>query len=88
MHVLHAAGESLAVRTPPRIVYARFRELLLGSRTGDANETLVNDCAIWPPRGTPELEAIFDRHPAVIDSFANALVKLAGGGVPAEAKKL
>jgi hypothetical protein len=86
LHLLTVGDEQIAVLQPRRIVYAQFRELLLAGRA-DANETLVQNCAVMPARGSADLEAVFDRQPALVDTFANALVKLAGGGVPAEAKK-
>src|ERR1700694_2743323 len=88
VHLLEAAREQIAVRAPGRAIYARFRELMLGPRGVMANEQLVSDCLLWPKSGTPELEAIYDRHPGVIDAFANELVRMAGGGVSVDEKKL
>jgi hypothetical protein len=83
--ILEAAGEIVGVKSPSRVAYSRFREYMMDDRRKvQANEALVIDCLVYPPAGS-EREAIFDRRPALIDTFANELIKMAGGG--ADAKK-
>lgn len=83
--ILEADGEVVAIKKPSRQAYSRFRQI-----TGDdtkkwmAAETLLGDCLVYPET-LAEKEAVFDRKPALIDTFAVECIKLAGGG--AEAKK-
>lgn len=83
MSLLQHQGVNVIVRNATPAIYRKSKAYSRDDKTSvDANETLVRDCLLWP---TPtELTAIFQDHPGLPDTFANDLVKIAGGAKGAD----
>lgn len=78
MSLLQHQGASIIVRHPTPAIYRKSKAYSRDEKTSaDANEQLVRDCLLWPSK--EELNAIMQDQPAITDTFASDLVKIAGG---------
>jgi len=79
---------TILLRKPTRAEFKAFRLAAQNdARRGNATEELAKRIVVYP--GTvQELEAVFDRFPALEDVVSGEAVKLAGGGATADVKKL
>lgn len=83
---VEATGEvvTVAVKRPSPQTYSRYRQHLFDdARRHVANEVLIVDCVVFPEDQAAR-QAIFEKYPGLIDSFAGEAAKLAGGGVAAK----
>lgn len=85
--VLRALDEHVVVRRPTRAEYKRFRALASDEdRRADAPEALLRNCVVWPD--PTALEALLERYPAMGDTFAVELLKIAGSTKDTSSTKL
>lgn len=87
LHQVSAEGLEVLVlvRAPSKFEYKRFRDLAAKNKEDKAQETLVNDCLIYP-KGQEWLDLLEDL-PGLPDTVSGVILNLAGVYQNAEAKK-
>jgi hypothetical protein len=79
-------GTEIVVRKPPRAAYKRFRSMAFDpKKQADAAESLMVDCVVHPSNDA--WNALLDVYPALAETFAPEVLKLAGASQSVEAKK-
>ena len=89
LHLLDALGHQAIAKAPPREQYEFFKTEASHKQAGRALaalETLVKGCVVTPDAAG--LEKMLDKFPGLVESYGNALIKLAGLTEEATAKKL
>jgi hypothetical protein len=76
----------VVARKPPRAAYKRFRSMAFDpKKQADAAESLMVDCVVYPSRD--EWNAMLEQYPALAETFAPEVLKLAGASQSVDAKK-
>jgi hypothetical protein len=84
--ILSAAGESIIVKPVSRMAWKQFRAAMeSGAKGNDQMEILVAACTVFPDRDG--VLALFERRPALAETFGNRLARDAGFNAEVEAKK-
>src|SRR5438105_12091413 len=79
-------GSEVVARKPPRAAYKRFRSMAFDpKKQADAAEALMVDCVVHPSRD--EWNALLEEYPALAETFAPEVLKLAGASQSVDAKK-
>jgi hypothetical protein len=79
-------GTEVVVRKPPRAAYKRFRSMAFDpKKQADAAESLMVDCIVHPSRD--EWNTLLEQYPALAETFAPEVLKLAGASQSVDAKK-
>src|SRR5438876_2914283 len=79
-------GSEIVARKPPRAAYKRFRAMAFDpKKQADAAETLMVDCVVYPSRDA--WNALLEQYPALAETFAPEVLKLAGASQSVDAKK-
>lgn len=77
----------IVVKVPDRTRWMRFKEQAADkNRRALAFEALVHDCTVFPSK--PELMALLDARPALVESFGGQICEIAGLEETVVAKKL
>lgn len=75
--VYSVSGVDIVLRAPSRMEYRAWKANVRDERKRlDAPELLLNTCVLSPP--IAELQTLFDRKPALIDTLSSKALELAG----------